>query len=98
MLTQESMVTEFRPAAKQTEAGKVFPKLVKTAGGWHIIKVLKSQPMSFSDLPEDKKMLIRNQMAGEELEKKMTSWMEKKKSEAHIRRSDNMEKDAKSGI
>ncbi len=88
MLSLDSMASEFRDAAKQTPTGKVFPKVVKSKGGMHVIKVLGSQALSFADLPDDKKMELRNQLMSSELEKKMASWLERKKNEAHIRRSE----------
>ncbi len=96
MLSTEAMASEFRTAAKNTPAGKVFPKLIKTPGGLHIVKVVKSETVSFSDLPEDKKAALRNQLSGEELEKKMALWIQRKKSEAHIRLT-SPEKDSKNG-
>lgn len=83
----DSMVKEFRDAAKRTQPGKVYPQLVKTAGGFHIVKVLKTEAISFSDLPEDKKAELRNQLMSQELEKKMALWLERKRNEAHIVRS-----------
>jgi len=83
----DSMVKEFRDAAKKTQPGKVYPQVVKTAGGLHIVKVLQTQALSFSDLPEDKKAELRNQLMSQELEKKMAMWLERKRNEAHIRRS-----------
>jgi parvulin-like peptidyl-prolyl isomerase len=91
MLSLDAMGAEFRDAAKQTPTGKVFPKVVKSKGGMHILKVLGSQALSFADLPEDKKSELRNQLMSQELEKKMASWLERKKNEAHIRRSESKE-------
>jgi peptidyl-prolyl cis-trans isomerase SurA len=87
-LSIDTMASEFREAAKKTPVGKVFPKVIKTAGGLHILKVAKSEQMSFADLPEDQKAQLRNQLMAQELEKKMASWLERRKMEAHIRRSD----------
>lgn len=84
----DSMAQEFREAAHTTEAGKVFPKLIQTRGGLHIVKVVKSEALSFANLPEDRKAEVRNQLMAQELEKKMALWLERKKSEAHIRRSE----------
>ena len=95
-LSFDSMVTEFRDVARTTSAGKVYPKIVKTAGGFHIIKVVDSKPLAFADLPEEKKNELRAQFQSQELEKKMAAWIERKKNEAHIRRSDSV-KDAQSG-
>ncbi len=93
----DSMAKEFREAAHKTPAGTVYPKLVKTAGGLHIVKVLKSESLSFADLPEDKKTELRNQLMSQELEKKMALWLERKRNEAHIRKSGS-EKEIKSGV
>ncbi len=96
MFSTDSMAKEFREAAHKTRAGAVYPKLVKTPGGLHIVKVLKSEALSFADLPEDKKTELRNQLMGEELEKKMALWLERKRNDAHIRKSGS-EKETQSG-
>lgn len=96
MLSIDSMAAEFRDAARKTEAGNVYPKVIRTAGGFHLLKVLKSEALSFADLPEETKAQVRNQVMSQELEKKMSLWIERKKNEAHIRVSDT-KKDEKSG-
>ncbi len=96
MLSIDSMASEFREAARKTEPGRVFPKVIRTPGGFHLLKVLKSEALSFADLPEETKAQVRNQVMSQELEKKMSLWIERKKNEAHIRLSDT-KKDEKSG-
>ncbi len=96
MLGLDAMLPSFRNAAKQTPVGKVYPQVVKSQAGFHIIKVLSSKALTFADLPEDKKSELRNQYRSQELEKKMALWIQRKKSEAHIRRFDEP-KEIKSG-
>lgn len=89
MLSTAAMVKEFVGAAKATAPGTVYPEIVKTAGGRHIVKVVEREAVTFADVPEDRKAELRNQLAAQELERKMTLWMERKKGEAHLRRSES---------
>ncbi len=84
LLSTDAMSKDFLEAAKKTGPGKVYGKVVKSPGGLHIVKVNKSEALSFTDLPEDRKTELRNQLMSQELEKKMTLWLERKRNEAHI--------------
>lgn len=81
----ESMVAGFITAVGTAKPGQVYPKLIQTQGGWHILKVISSEQLSFADLPEDKKAELRNALTGQELEKKMALWLARKKADSHIR-------------
>lgn len=75
-----------------SELKRVVPKLglggvsapIKTAGGFHILKLLETRASDFSSLSKEKKEALRNQMINSEVEKKMLLWLERKKAEAHI--------------
>ncbi len=84
LLSTDAMSKDFQEAAKKTAPGKVYGKVVKSPGGLHIVKVNKSEALSFADLPEDRKTELRNQLMSQELEKKMTLWLERKRNDAHI--------------
>ena len=80
------LAKEFREAVPKTPVWKVTAP-IKTAAGYHIIKVLETRSASdFASLPKDRKEMLRNQIIGEEVEKRMTLWLERKKQEAHVRR------------
>lgn len=80
-----SLAKEFRLAVMKTKVQEVSAP-IKMADGFHILKVLEVSAPDFASIPKEKKEMIRNQMAGEEVEKKMTLWIERKKRESNIRR------------
>ncbi|MBY0372022.1 peptidylprolyl isomerase [bacterium] len=84
-MNHDAMLTQFHQAVKTTTAGHVYPKVIQSPGGLHILKVVSTEALSFASLPEEKKAELRNQLMGQELEKKMALWLDRKKSEAHIR-------------
>lgn len=83
-----SLSEEFRKVVPKTPVNSVTAPL-KTAAGYHIIKVLSKTQGDFSTLTEDQKASLRNQMVSVELERMMSMWLERKKREAHIRRFSN---------
>jgi parvulin-like peptidyl-prolyl isomerase len=75
---------EFRDIVTRTGVGAIT-KPVKTAAGYHIIKVLDKKTGDFYTLPKERKDALKNQMLGEEMEKRMGMWLERKKAEAFIK-------------
>ncbi len=86
-----ALTKEFREIVPKTAVGAITPP-IKTRAGFHIIKVLEKHNLDFSHLPKEKRDQIRNQLMSTELEKRMTMWLERKRSEAHIRRIDQSKK------
>lgn len=80
-----SLSKEFRQAVLHTPVGQIT-KPIKTSSGIHIIRVLESKTSDFASMPKERKEMLRTQMISEELEKKMSLWIERKKSEANIKR------------
>jgi parvulin-like peptidyl-prolyl isomerase len=78
-----SLSKEFKSVIPKTQVGEVT-KPIKMADGFHILKLLEIRSPDFSTLPKEKREVIRNQMVGSELEKKMALWIEKKKKESNI--------------
>lgn len=79
------LAKEFRSVVPKTPVGKVTAP-IKTASGFHIIKVLETKTGGdFAALPKEKKEELRNEMMGQELERRMGQWLERKKNEAYIR-------------
>ena len=91
---ESSLSREFKTAVIRTSEGGVTGP-VKTSAGFHILKVLEIKAQDFASLPKERKEQLRNQLAGSELERKMAIWIERKKSEAHIKRFANDETKAK---
>jgi parvulin-like peptidyl-prolyl isomerase len=56
------------------------------ADGYHILKVLETKAADFTNIPKDKKEMNRNQIVGQEIEKKMALWLDRKKRESNIHR------------
>ncbi len=79
-----SLVSEFRKFVPKTAVGQVTPP-IKTAAGYHIVKVIEKRASDFSNLPPERKAEISSQMGGAEMERKMALWLERKKRESHIR-------------
>ncbi len=84
------LAKEFRDAVKKTPVGQVTEP-IKTAAGFHILKVLETRAGDFASLPKDRRDALQSQMQAEELEKRMGMWLERKKHEAFIRRADDKE-------
>jgi len=80
----DQLSKEFRAAVPKTAVGQVTPP-IKVATGFHIVKVLEAGSVDFNSLSKEQKDMLRNQMVGEELEKRMAMWLERRKSEAFIR-------------
>lgn len=78
---------EFKLVIPKTKEGE-FTAPIKTSSGFHIVKVLEVKSSDFASLSKDKKDMLKNQMIGQELEKKMSLWLERKKSESYIKRFD----------
>ena len=77
---------EFRREVPKTHPGTVTAPL-KVADGFHIIKVLETRRRDFpSTLTKEQKDTLRNQMVAQELENKMSLWLERKKAESYIKR------------
>jgi parvulin-like peptidyl-prolyl isomerase len=81
-----SLNKEFREVVPKTPVGEITAP-IKTSAGYHIVKVLGTQKGDFNSLPKERKDALRNQLISEELEKRMGMWLERKKSEAYIRKS-----------
>jgi peptidyl-prolyl cis-trans isomerase C len=64
--TRGTMVGEFTDAAFAGKAGQVLDKPVKTTFGYHVIKVIEKKPgqvMSFADVENSVKSMMRNEIA-----------------------------------
>ncbi len=48
------------------------------------MKLLEKKTGDFTTLPKERRDALKNQMIGEELERKMSLWLERKKTEAHV--------------
>jgi|GEM_PF-1368619 len=81
-----SLIKEFREAVPKTDVGKVTSP-IKTAAGYHIVKILEATTGDFANLSKERKDALRNQMIAVELEKRMAMWLERKKNEAFIKKS-----------
>ncbi len=88
--TTSQLAKEFRDQVKKTPVGQVTEP-IKTGAGFHILKVLESRAGDFATLTKERKEALRNQMTSEELEKRMGMWLERKKRESFIRRTDDKE-------
>jgi peptidyl-prolyl cis-trans isomerase SurA len=78
------MAEEFRATVSKTPVNGIT-KPLKTNMGFHILKVLEKKFSDFASLSKERKEALRNQLGSEELEKKMTLWLERKKAESHIK-------------
>lgn len=81
---QSSLSREFRAVVPGTPIGTIT-RPVKTAAGYHILKLLDVRKDDFKAMPKDKKEALRNKMYGEELEKRMVLWLERKKRDSYIK-------------
>ncbi len=79
-----SLVAEFKKSVPKTQVGQVTAP-IKTAAGYHIVKVLERKTGEFANLSPERKAEISNLVAGTEMERKMALWLERKKRESHIR-------------
>jgi peptidyl-prolyl cis-trans isomerase C len=64
--TRGTMVEEFTEAAFSGKDGQVLDHPVKTTFGFHVIKVIKKQPgqvMSYADVENSVKSMLRNELA-----------------------------------
>lgn len=80
-----SLNKEFRQAIAHLPVGGISTP-IKTSAGVHIIRVLDSRAADFASMPKERKEFLKTKMISEELEKKMSLWIERKKSEANIKR------------
>ena len=80
----DSLSETFRAAVPKTPAGRVTPPL-KGKEGFHIVKVLENRNSGFDDLSREEKLALRNEMGATELEKKMSLWLDRKKSESDLK-------------
>jgi peptidyl-prolyl cis-trans isomerase SurA len=80
------LAKEFRAVVPKTPVGQVTPP-VKTSIGYHIIKVVDAKKGDFSTLPKERREALLNQMKMEEVEKRMSMWLERKKNDAFIQKS-----------
>ncbi|WP_070001079.1 peptidylprolyl isomerase [Cellulosilyticum sp. I15G10I2] len=85
------MVPEFEEASFTGEVGKVYPKLVETSYGYHIIKIENHELGSEDQIKEDSRERIKQRFAANELTE-LSEAMKVEKTEAynniHIIRSD----------
>ena len=63
------MVPEFEDAAFTGEVGKVYPKLVETSYGYHIMKIEKREKGDATQIKKDSEAVAKNQHAQDELTK-----------------------------
>jgi len=82
-LSLSSLSTELKKVVPKLSIGTVS-KPVKTPAGYHLLRVLDVKSNDFATIPKEQKDALRNQMINSEVEKKMLLWLERKKSEAHI--------------
>ena len=80
----DQLSKELRAVVPKTPVGQVSQP-IKVANGYHIIKVLEASSLDFNTLSKDQKEILRNQMVGEELERKMALWVERRKAESYVR-------------
>lgn len=80
-----SLSKEFRTMVPKIPVGQMTPP-IKTSAGYHIVKVLDVRSVDFGSLPKERRDALRSQMMSSELEKRMALWLERKRSEAHIKR------------
>lgn len=86
-----ALANEFKAEVPKTQVGKVT-RPIKTRAGFHILKVLERKTGNFSALSKEKREMLRAQLISSELEKKMSMWLDRKRSESHIRVSENVSK------
>lgn len=82
-----SLSKEFREVVPKTPVGQVTAP-IKTSAGIHLVKVLEARSADMASIPRERREAVKNQMAQEEVEKKMGLWLERKKAEAHVKRFD----------
>lgn len=80
----DQLSKELRAVVPKTPVGQVSQP-IKVADGYHIIKVLEASSLDFNTLAKEQKEILRNQMVGEELERKMALWVERRKAESYVR-------------
>lgn len=80
-----SLTKEFQEIVPNTPVGKITIP-IRTSAGYHIVRVLETRTGDFANLSKEKKDALKHQMVAEEIEKRMASWLEKKKREAFIKR------------
>jgi parvulin-like peptidyl-prolyl isomerase len=88
-LTLSSLSNELKRVVPKLPLGTVS-KPVKTPAGYHLLRVLDTRSSDFASLSREQKEGLRNQMVNSEVEKKMLLWLERKKSEAHIVKTDEV--------
>ncbi|MBI3893921.1 MAG: peptidyl-prolyl cis-trans isomerase [Candidatus Wallbacteria bacterium] len=84
-ITSDTVIPEIRKALETAEAGKVFPRPVKTFLGWHILKLVSregAKPASF----ETAKSKIREKLMPEKREKVLKAWIEELENQAVVRK------------
>lgn len=74
---------EFRAIVPKLPVGQPSAP-VKTKAGYHILKVLDAKAADFANLSKEQKEMIKQQMVGSEVEKKMLLWLERKRGDAHV--------------
>ncbi|MEM4398172.1 MAG: peptidylprolyl isomerase [Candidatus Woesearchaeota archaeon] len=77
------MVPEFENACFTGEVGKVYPKLVQTQFGYHIIKIEDKKPEGYKTLDEVKESL-KNDIENRKAMEKYNVWMEELKKEYKV--------------
>lgn len=80
-----SLAKEFKDVVPKLGAGNIS-KPVKTAAGYHIVKVIEVKAGDFNNLPKEKKEALRNEMLTEEVDNKMNLWLERKKGESIVKK------------
>lgn len=74
------MVPEFEEACFTGEVGKVYPKLVQTQFGYHIVKVEEKKPEGYKALDEVKDQ-IKSEIENKKSMEQYNTWMEKTKKD-----------------
>lgn len=82
--TTDSMLDAFKKVVPKISVGS-FSEPIQTPQGFHLVKVVEARPLGFDDLSREEKIQLRNEMASEELERKLGVWIQRKKADSHIR-------------
>jgi peptidyl-prolyl cis-trans isomerase SurA len=85
-----SLAPEFRVVAPKLKVGEVSQP-IGTERGFFILKLLAVKTGTFDKLSREQREALRMELLGQEIERKMALWLDRKKQEAHIRLVDGLE-------